>query len=121
MSTGLWLGAHLANINLVTIWAVDYNGYACKSLEQKYRTIQRQRFVFVRNEAAEDFLKMLKEWRKLCICLKLVETGNLEADVEKSMLEFFRKEDEEEEEEEEKEENVGGMLRMILKFLKLIA
>ncbi|RXH85306.1 hypothetical protein DVH24_042074 [Malus domestica] len=41
---------------------------------------------------------MLKEWRKLCMCLKLVETDNLEADVEKIMLEFFRKEDDEEEE-----------------------
>ncbi|KAM2356583.1 hypothetical protein ACFX1X_005664 [Malus domestica] len=42
MSTGLCLGAHLGSVNLVTIWAVDCNGYACKSLEQKYRTIQRQ-------------------------------------------------------------------------------
>ncbi|KAM1446460.1 hypothetical protein FF1_005501 [Malus domestica] len=70
MSTGLCLGARLGSVNLVT----------------------------VQNEAAEDFLKMLKEWRKYCFCLKLVETDNLDADVEKSMLEFFRKEDDEEEE-----------------------
>ncbi|KAM2126610.1 hypothetical protein ACFX1R_006607 [Malus domestica] len=36
MSTGLCLGAHLANVNLVTRWAVDYNEYACKSLEQNH-------------------------------------------------------------------------------------
>ncbi|RXH85309.1 hypothetical protein DVH24_042077 [Malus domestica] len=70
MSIGLCLGAHLGSVNLVT----------------------------VRNEAAEDFLKMLKEWRKYCFYLKLVEIDNLDADVEKSMLEFFRKEDDEEEE-----------------------
>ncbi|XP_048425983.1 DNA (cytosine-5)-methyltransferase CMT3 isoform X2 [Pyrus x bretschneideri] len=103
MSTGLCLGAHLANVNLVTRWAVDYNEYACKSLEQNHPETE------VRNEAAEDFLTMLKEWRKLCMCLKLVETDNLEEDVEKSMLEFFRREDDEEEdEEEEEEEDVSG-------------
>ncbi|CAN6558877.1 unnamed protein product [Malus baccata var. baccata] len=36
MSTGLCLGAHLANVNLVTRWAVDYNKYACKSLAQNH-------------------------------------------------------------------------------------
>ncbi|KAM2250908.1 hypothetical protein ACFX1S_005612 [Malus domestica] len=35
MSTGLCLGARLGSVNLVTIWAVDYIGCACKSLEQK--------------------------------------------------------------------------------------
>lgn len=28
----------------------------------------------VRNEAAEDFLSLLKEWKKLCICFSLIKS-----------------------------------------------
>ncbi|KAJ7527101.1 hypothetical protein O6H91_16G037000 [Diphasiastrum complanatum] len=60
MSTGLCMGASLAGVNLVTRWAVDLNQNACKSLSHNHPETQ------VRNEAAEDFLTLLKEWQKLC-------------------------------------------------------
>ncbi|KAL6000885.1 hypothetical protein ACLOJK_006612 [Asimina triloba] len=60
MSTGLCLGANLAGVNLVTRWAVDINEYACKSLKYNHPETQ------VRNESADDFLALLKEWEKLC-------------------------------------------------------
>ncbi|KAH9559794.1 hypothetical protein CY35_06G074300 [Sphagnum magellanicum] len=60
MSTGLCLGANLAGANLVTRWAVDLNEYACISMKHNHPETK------VRNEAAEDFLELLKEWKKLC-------------------------------------------------------
>ncbi|XP_043691598.1 DNA (cytosine-5)-methyltransferase CMT3-like [Telopea speciosissima] len=60
MSTGLCLGANLAGINLVTKWAVDLNKFACESLKLNHPETE------VRNESAEDFLQLLKEWEKLC-------------------------------------------------------
>ncbi|KAL4584452.1 hypothetical protein LXL04_009054 [Taraxacum kok-saghyz] len=48
MSTGLCLGANMANLNLVT----------------------------VRNESAEDFLQLLKEWEKLCQSYSLIGGGD---------------------------------------------
>ncbi|KAJ7541534.1 hypothetical protein O6H91_10G064200 [Diphasiastrum complanatum] len=60
MSTGLCMGASLACVNLVTRWAVDLNENACKSLRYNHPETE------VRNEAAEDFLALLKEWQKLC-------------------------------------------------------
>ncbi|KAH7532322.1 hypothetical protein FEM48_Zijuj04G0007600 [Ziziphus jujuba var. spinosa] len=49
MSTGLCLGAHLSGLNLVT----------------------------VRNELAEDFLSLLKEWQKLCVYFNLVKNSEI--------------------------------------------
>lgn len=60
MSTGLCLGAALAGLKLVTKWAVDLNSYACKSLKYNHPRTE------VRNEKAEDFLALLKEWAVLC-------------------------------------------------------
>ncbi|BBH04326.1 chromomethylase 3 [Prunus dulcis] len=90
MSTGLCLGAQLSNVNLVTRWAVDVNEYACQSLKLNHPETE------VRNESAEDFLSLLKEWRKLCFYFNLVETKDSEND----QFDFFETEDEEEEEED---------------------
>ncbi|CAB4309496.1 unnamed protein product [Prunus armeniaca] len=60
MSTGLCLGAKLSCVNLLTRWALDSDKSACESLKLNHPETQ------VRNEAAEDFLELLKEWEKLC-------------------------------------------------------
>ncbi|PQQ09602.1 hypothetical protein Pyn_26374 [Prunus yedoensis var. nudiflora] len=60
MSTGLCLGAKLSCVNLVTRWALDSDKSACESLKLNHPETQ------VRNEAAEHFLELLKEWEKLC-------------------------------------------------------
>ncbi|KAI3824762.1 hypothetical protein L1987_06233 [Smallanthus sonchifolius] len=70
MSTGLCLGANMANVNLVTRWAVDLNTYACQSLKLNHPETE------ARNESAEDFLKLLKEWEKLCQSFSLVGGGD---------------------------------------------
>uniref|UniRef100_A0A2N9I1X4 DNA (cytosine-5-)-methyltransferase n=1 Tax=Fagus sylvatica TaxID=28930 RepID=A0A2N9I1X4_FAGSY len=60
MSTGLCMGASKSGVKLVPRWAVDINQHACKSLKSNHPKTE------VRNEAAEDFLSLLKEWAKLC-------------------------------------------------------
>ncbi|KAF8090686.1 hypothetical protein N665_0469s0021 [Sinapis alba] len=60
MSTGLCMGASLSGIKLITKWAVDINSFACDSLRLNHPETE------VRNEAAEDFLRLLIEWKKLC-------------------------------------------------------
>ncbi|XP_057541333.1 DNA (cytosine-5)-methyltransferase CMT3-like isoform X2 [Amaranthus tricolor] len=60
MSTGLCLGAKLAGVNLKTRWALDINQPACESLILNHPKVQ------IRNEPAEEFLGLLKEWDKLC-------------------------------------------------------
>ncbi|CAD6262317.1 unnamed protein product [Miscanthus lutarioriparius] len=60
MSTGLCLGAALSGLKLETRWAVDLNSFACQSL--KYNHPQTE----VRNEKADEFLALLKEWAVLC-------------------------------------------------------
>ncbi|KAF8684305.1 hypothetical protein HU200_044356 [Digitaria exilis] len=60
MSTGLCLGAALSNFKLETRWAVDMNEYACESLKYNHPRSK------VRNEKAEDFFALLKEWNALC-------------------------------------------------------
>ncbi|XP_072992889.1 DNA (cytosine-5)-methyltransferase CMT3-like [Typha latifolia] len=60
MSTGLCLGAALSGLNLETRWAVDLNNFACESLKLNHPRTE------VRNEKAEDFLALLKEWDNLC-------------------------------------------------------
>lgn len=60
MSTGLCLGAKLAGVNLKAKWALDINKSACESLRINHPQVQ------IRNEPAEEFLGLLKEWDKLC-------------------------------------------------------
>ncbi|KAI3953449.1 hypothetical protein MKW92_006961 [Papaver armeniacum] len=59
MSTGITLGAEVGGVNLVTRWAVDVNAHACQTLELNHPETN------VRNESAEDFLSLLKEWQRL--------------------------------------------------------
>ncbi|KAF8033526.1 hypothetical protein BT93_D2197 [Corymbia citriodora subsp. variegata] len=60
MSTGLHLGAKLSCTDLVTRWALDSDKSACESFKLNHPETQ------IRNEGAEEFLKLLKEWEKLC-------------------------------------------------------
>ncbi|XP_038877156.1 DNA (cytosine-5)-methyltransferase CMT2-like [Benincasa hispida] len=60
MSTGLCLGAKHSSVDLITRWAVDNRKAACESLRLNHPETH------VRNETAEDFLDLLKEWEKLC-------------------------------------------------------
>ncbi|GAB2264969.1 hypothetical protein Dimus_000040 [Dionaea muscipula] len=60
MSTGLCLGSKLTGVDLVTRWALEINKSACESLKLNHPEVQ------VRNESAEDFLDLLKEWDRLC-------------------------------------------------------
>ncbi|KAK2354541.1 putative DNA (cytosine-5)-methyltransferase CMT1 [Trifolium repens] len=60
MSTGLCLGSKVSSVNLVAQWAVDSDRSASKSLKLNHPEKH------VRNESAEDFLQLLKEWEKLC-------------------------------------------------------
>ncbi|KAF5178295.1 DNA (cytosine-5)-methyltransferase [Thalictrum thalictroides] len=69
MSTGLCLGAAVSGVNLSPSWAVDFNKYACQSLRENHPTSQ------VRNETAENFLMVLKEWLKLCTKFSLLGTS----------------------------------------------
>nr|XP_011465070.1 PREDICTED: DNA (cytosine-5)-methyltransferase CMT2 isoform X1 [Fragaria vesca subsp. vesca] len=69
MSTGLCLGTKLSSVNLATKWALDSDKSACESLKLNHPETH------VRNEAAEDFLELLKEWEKLC---KQYEVDNAE-------------------------------------------
>ncbi|KAM0935713.1 putative DNA (cytosine-5-)-methyltransferase [Dioscorea sansibarensis] len=62
MSTGLCLGARLSGLNLVTKWAVDSDKAACESMKLNHPETQ------VRNESADDFLDLLKKWKRLCKC-----------------------------------------------------
>ncbi|XVE56455.1 hypothetical protein DITRI_Ditri04bG0011200 [Diplodiscus trichospermus] len=72
MSTGLCLGANMAGVKLVTKWAVDINKYACESLQWNHPE------TMVRNEAAEDFLALLKEWERLCVTFSLLKSENVD-------------------------------------------
>ncbi|CAH8391149.1 unnamed protein product [Eruca vesicaria subsp. sativa] len=72
MSTGLCMGAQLSGVKLVTKWAVDTNQYAVQSIKYNHPETE------VRNESAEDFLFLLKEWEKLCIHFSLIECADSE-------------------------------------------
>ncbi|KAL7148972.1 hypothetical protein ABFS83_05G009300 [Erythranthe nasuta] len=79
MSSGLSIGASLAGQNIVTKWALDYNFDACESLKFNHPNTE------VRNEDAEDFFVLLKEWEKLCKEFNLVgskEVGSDEEDID---------------------------------------
>ncbi|KAI9119408.1 hypothetical protein K1719_010083 [Acacia pycnantha] len=69
MSTGLCLGGILSGLNLVTKWAVDLNTYACQCLKINHPETE------VRNEMAENFLSLLKEWEKLCDYFSLIKSN----------------------------------------------
>ncbi|CAL9174592.1 unnamed protein product [Musa hybrid cultivar] len=72
MSTGLCFGAHFAGVKLVSRWAVDYDEAACESFKLNHKETQ------VRNESADDFFSLLKEWRKLCkkYCVNVGKLGD---------------------------------------------
>lgn len=97
MSTGLCLGANLSGLNLVTKWAVDLNKHACESLRLNHPETQ------VRNETAEDFLMLLKEWEKLCIRFSLVKND----DPEKQQTYSFDMDDDDDEEEDDDNNDVS--------------
>ncbi|VVB18330.1 unnamed protein product [Arabis nemorensis] len=69
MSTGLCAGASLSGVKLTTKWAVDTKSSACASLKLNHPETE------VRNEAVEDFLILLIEWRKLCQKLLLIPSN----------------------------------------------
>ncbi|KAJ7973784.1 Cytosine-specific methyltransferase [Quillaja saponaria] len=72
MSTGLCIGANLSGLNLVTKWAIDFNEHACESLKLNHPETE------VRNESAENFLSLIKEWEKLCIYFSLIRSSDLQ-------------------------------------------
>ncbi|KAL5540374.1 hypothetical protein UlMin_041226, partial [Ulmus minor] len=92
MSTGLCIGASISGVKLVTKWAVDINSHACESLKLNHPETE------VRNEAADDFLALLKEWATLCMNFKLLKS-------EQSEEESLVQSDEVGEGEGDKEEN----------------
>ncbi|CAJ1951655.1 unnamed protein product [Sphenostylis stenocarpa] len=83
MSTGLCLGGDLSGVNLVTRWAVDLNKYACECIQLNHPETE------VRNESAESFLSLLKEWQELCSYISLIENQVSH----KKYVNFFREED----------------------------
>ncbi|GFP90714.1 DNA (cytosine-5)-methyltransferase cmt3 [Phtheirospermum japonicum] len=74
MSSGLSIGASLGGVNISTKWAVDFNICACESLKSNHPNTE------VRNEDAEDYFLLLKEWEKLCKEFNLV--GSKEGEIE---------------------------------------
>ncbi|KAA3454023.1 DNA (cytosine-5)-methyltransferase CMT3 isoform X2 [Gossypium australe] len=111
MSTGLCLGANMAGLRLVTKWAVDINKYACESLQWNHPQTT------VRNESAEDFLALLKEWERLCASFSSSKSENLERQSFNSNVNEDNVNDEEEEEDEN--EDGDGDLFEVEKFLAI--
>ncbi|RWR87147.1 DNA cytosine-5-methyltransferase 1-like protein [Cinnamomum micranthum f. kanehirae] len=100
MSTGLCHGANIAGVNLVTRWAVDLNEYACQSLKENHPETE------VRNEKAEDFLLLLKEWEKLCKHFSLL--GNIKVQSRSSDAIFGEGDDDVDEDIEEEAKTPSG-------------
>ncbi|XP_075503916.1 DNA (cytosine-5)-methyltransferase CMT3-like [Primulina tabacum] len=96
MSTGLCLGSNICGVRLVTKWAVDINQYACESLKLNHPETQ------VRNESAEDFLHLLKEWEKLCASFLSLDKNGLSSEIGNS------DDIEEDKSDDDDEENVDG-------------
>ncbi|XP_022737110.1 DNA (cytosine-5)-methyltransferase CMT3-like [Durio zibethinus] len=103
MSTGLCLGANMAGLKLVTRWAVDLNKYACESLQWNHQETA------VRNESAEDFLALLKEWERLCASFSLSKSENLE---KQSFHSFGLENDENDEVDSEDSETEGEVFEV---------
>ncbi|KAK1386612.1 DNA (Cytosine-5)-methyltransferase CMT3 [Heracleum sosnowskyi] len=95
MSTGLCLGANMAGVTLVTKWAVDLNKYACESL--KYNHPQTE----VRNEKAEEFLALLKEWERLCSLFSLIGDKSHQKQISPPEMDNIEEDEEEEVDNEE--------------------
>ncbi|CAJ2676163.1 DNA (cytosine-5)-methyltransferase CMT3-like [Trifolium pratense] len=106
MSTGLCQGGILSGSNIVTRWAVDINEDACKSLKLNHPETE------VRNETAENFLLLLKEWEKLCCYFSLIT--NMVPHEEFTKL--FN-EEVEEDDSAEIEENTGEEIFEVFKVL----
>ncbi|XP_021898699.1 DNA (cytosine-5)-methyltransferase CMT3 isoform X2 [Carica papaya] len=111
MSTGLCLGATLSGLNLVTKWAVDLNKYACESLKLNHPETE------VRNETAEDFLSLLKEWEKLCISFNLIKAK----DSRQPPPSFFHSKEEEDGENESSDESDGEDDSEVFEVEKILA
>ncbi|XP_022737028.1 DNA (cytosine-5)-methyltransferase CMT3-like [Durio zibethinus] len=107
MSTGLCLGANMAGVKLVTTWAVDLNKYACESLQKNHPE------TMVRNEAAEDFLALLKEWEQLCVSFSLSKSENLEKQSINSFDDDGDDEDDDDDEEGDVEDEVFEVERIL--------
>nr|GME13820.1 DNA (cytosine-5)-methyltransferase CMT3-like [Ipomoea batatas] len=101
MSTGLCLGANSCGVNLVTKWAVDLNQYACESLRLNHPETN------VRNEPAEDFLALLKEWEQLCVSCLLIK-GNCSPHPHLNISDIDGEAEDENSEDDEGAENVNG-------------
>ncbi|KAL4340831.1 hypothetical protein GQ457_08G034730 [Hibiscus cannabinus] len=112
MSTGLCLGANMAGLKLVTRWAVDINKYACESLQWNHPE------TMVRNEPAEDFLALLKEWERLCASFSLSKSENLE---KRSFNSYDNEDDNNDEVEDEDEEGNGGSDGEVFEVEKFLA
>ncbi|EOY32386.1 Chromomethylase 3, putative isoform 2 [Theobroma cacao] len=102
MSTGLCLGANMAGLKLETRWAVDLNKYGCESLKWNHPETE------VRNESAEDFLALLKEWERLCVLFSLLKSENLE----KQSFNPFRTEDDGDDDDNEEDDTEGDVFEV---------
>ncbi|GAV63981.1 DNA_methylase domain-containing protein/Chromo domain-containing protein/BAH domain-containing protein [Cephalotus follicularis] len=109
MSTGLCMGATLSGVKVVTRWAVDINSYACQSLKLNHPETE------VRNEAAEDFLSLIKEWTKLCKYFLLIGSENLRENW------FNFTSDDEEEEDDDTDDEIAGVLSEEFEVEKILA
>ncbi|XP_071731251.1 DNA (cytosine-5)-methyltransferase CMT3-like [Rutidosis leptorrhynchoides] len=107
MSTGLCYGTNMGGVKLVTKWAIDINRHACDSLKLNHTETQ------VRNEAAEDFLHLLKEWHKLCEFFELLGTERVEdPHVKSEESDSEKKEDTNDDPNEEEEFEVQELLEV---------
>ncbi|KAG7590783.1 Chromo/chromo shadow domain [Arabidopsis suecica] len=96
MSTGFCMGASIAGVKLITKWSVDINKFACDSFRHNHPETE------VRNEAAEDFLILLKEWKRLCERFSLISSTE-------PMESISELEDEESDENDDIDEASTGM------------
>ncbi|KAK2641446.1 hypothetical protein Ddye_023209 [Dipteronia dyeriana] len=97
MSTGLCLGANMSGSNLVTRWAVDLNQYACESLKLNHPETE------VRNETAEDFLSLLREWERLCVSFSLIKN------TDSQQVDYFGLSNDEEEDDDNDDGDDSGV------------
>ncbi|XP_030923969.1 putative DNA (cytosine-5)-methyltransferase CMT1 isoform X2 [Quercus lobata] len=100
MSTGLSIGAVISGVKLLPRWAVDINPHACESLRLNHAKTE------VRNEAAEDFLALLKAWTKLCEDFSLFGSDQLP----EQNFDLERADDNDNDEEEDDDGDEGSMV-----------